>query len=50
MGGQIVQTVSVNAIESVVMETIDASQFANGMYYIRIEQDSRMIQLPFVKL
>jgi hypothetical protein len=50
MGGQIVQTVSVNAIESVVMQTIDASQFANGMYYIRIEQDSRMIQLPFVKL
>jgi hypothetical protein len=50
MGGQIVHTVSVNAIESVVMQTIDASQFANGMYYIRIEQDSRMIQLPFVKL
>jgi len=50
LSGQIVYQGKVEAIESVVLYSLDASMYANGMYYIRIEQDARMVQLPFVKL
>lgn len=50
LSGQVVFHEIVQAIESVVLYSLDASIYANGMYYIRIEQDAQMIQLPFVKL
>lgn len=49
MNGRIVLDQSYTEIESTVGIVLDVSNFGNGMYYIRIIQEGRLVQLPFVK-
>jgi hypothetical protein len=50
LSGNIVRRFSVSAIEQVVKVEIDVHALANGMYFIRVVQDGRVKQVPFVKI
>lgn len=50
LNGRIVDRKSVYSIESTVGVVLDMSAFGSGMYFIRIIQAGRTIQLPFVKI
>ncbi|MFN5784399.1 MAG: lamin tail domain-containing protein [Flavobacteriia bacterium] len=50
IAGNIVHKVSVQAIESKVGEEINVEFLRGGVYYVKIIQDGRTDQIPFVKL
>jgi hypothetical protein len=50
IAGNIVHKVSVQAIESKVGQEINVEFLRGGVYYVKIIQDGRTDQIPFVKL
>jgi len=50
LNGNIVERIRVLAIESIVKIELDVNALANGMYFIRMIQDGKVKQLPFVKI
>jgi hypothetical protein len=50
LNGRLVYTETVYAIEDTIGKELDVNALRNGMYFIKIIQSGRTVQLPFVKI
>jgi hypothetical protein len=50
LNGRLVYKETIYAIEDTVGKELDVNGLRNGMYFIQIIQDGRIVQLPFVKI